>query len=97
MREITAIAMPRNGMAANMISDSRGLMWKAMIVASTSISGERAISRIIIWNDCCTLVMSLVRRVTSEAVENLSMFLAEKASTQPNSARRRFLAAPLLE
>ena len=79
--EMTAMVMPRNGIAASMMTDSSPLMRTAISVARTSIIGERAMSRIIIWKDCWTLVMSLVRRVTREAVENLSIFLAENDST----------------
>ena len=43
------------------------------------------------------MVISLVRRVTSVAVENLSVFLKESDSILSNSARRRFFAAPLEE
>ena len=46
----------------------------AMMKAKMSTSGERTAMRMIIMNACWTLVMSVVRRVTSDELENVSMF-----------------------
>ena len=45
----------------------------AMVKAKTSTSGERTAMRMSIIKACCTLLMSVVRRVTSEELENSSM------------------------
>ena len=50
------------------------LMVNAAISEKSIIIGLLAAIRITIINACCTLVTSVVRRVTILAVENLSMF-----------------------
>ena len=44
-----------------------------MTKAKISTSGERTAMRMSIMNACWTLVISVVRRVTSEELENASM------------------------
>ena len=48
-------------------------MTAAMVKANTRHSGVRTAMRTIIMNACWTLLMSVVRRVTSELEENSSM------------------------
>ena len=68
----------------------------AMTVAAMSISGARTSVRMTIMKDCCTFVTSVVRRVTSEAVENLSTLANEKPCTLRKRPARRFFAKPAL-
>ena len=56
----------------------------AMTTEKMSISGERTAMRISIINDICTLLTSVVMRVTSEEEENLSIFSKEKPCTRSN-------------
>ena len=67
-----------------------------MMSAPIIIMGARNTMRIIILNAFWTLFTSVVRRVTSDAVENLSTLENEKDCTFSNSARRTFLAKPML-
>ena len=53
-----------------------------MVSAKISISGARTAIRIIIMNAICTLVISVVSRVTSDEVENRSIFSNEKSCTR---------------
>ena len=48
-------------------------MINAMVKAKINTSGARTAIRIIIIKACCTLLISVVRRVTSEELENSSM------------------------
>ena len=67
------------------ISASSLLIEQAIIIPPISIPGERiAIIRSIL-TIFCTCVMSFVRRVTSEPVEKLSIFLNEKFCTFSNT------------
>ena len=68
----------------------------AMTAAPMSMMGARMAMRTIIMKAFCTLVTSVVSRVTKEAVENRSTFLKEKSCTLSNSALRMFLANPVL-
>ena len=52
-------------------------MMKAIVKAKTKTNGARTAMRMSIMNACWTLVMSVVRRVTSEELENVSMFSNE--------------------
>ena len=52
-----------------------------MMTAKTSISGARTAMRISIINACWTFETSVVRRVTRDEVENLSMLAKEKSCT----------------
>ncbi len=49
-----------------------------MTMAKMMIIGARMAVRMIIMNDICTLVTSVVMRVTSDGVENRSMVAKEK-------------------
>ena len=64
-----AMTIPKNTSATRYTQDSLALMIKVIVMAVTSITGARISIRIIIWNAFCTLVTSVVRRVTSPAVE----------------------------
>ena len=81
-------------MAARKIRLSRTLMKKHMNIEQTSISGARTAMRRIIWKAFCRLVTSVVMRVTSPAVENLSMLENEKVCTLQYMASRRLQANP---
>ena len=48
-------------------------MINAMVKAKINTSGARTAIRMIIIKACCTLLISVVRRVTSEELENSSM------------------------
>ena len=72
------------GMTTTKVSASLPPMMKAIITANRNISGERMAMRISIINVNCTLFISVVIRVTSEAVENLSMFSKEKLCMREN-------------
>ena len=61
----------------------------------TNISGARTAMRMDIMKAICTLLMSVVRRVTREAVENLSMFSKEKCWMRSNTSRRTLRAKPV--
>jgi len=50
-----------------------------MTIENTSINGQRTAMRIIIMYENCTFVTSVVMRVTSDGVENLSIFSNEKS------------------
>jgi hypothetical protein len=65
-----------------------------MVTENMNISGERTAMRMSIMNANCTLFISVVIRVTSEAFENLSMFSKEKPCTFSNTSWRRLRAKP---
>ena len=52
-----------------------------MMTAKMSINGARTAVRISIINACWTFVTSVVRRVTRDEVENLSMLANENSCT----------------
>ena len=54
----------------------------AETMARISIMGQRIAMRISIWKVICKLATSEVRRVTMEAVENLSMLAKLKSCTR---------------
>ena len=60
-----------------------------------SISGARTAARMVIMKAICTLLMSVVMRVTSEAVENLSIFSKLKLWMRSNTSRRTLRAKPV--
>ena len=66
----------------------------AMVIAKMSMKGDLTAVLITIMNEFCTLVMSVVILVTSEDVENLSMFPKENCWTLLNMSDLRFLAKP---
>ena len=74
---------------------SRTLIPMADTRARISIMGQRMAIRIIIWKVICRFATSEVRRVTMEAVENLSMLRKLKLWTWWNMSWRRFLAKPV--
>ena len=53
-------------------AEMRGLMVMAMVVEKISVIGARTAMRRIIWKAFCTLLTSVVRRVTSEEELNIS-------------------------
>ena len=55
-----------------------------------SMTGARIAIRMSIWNAFCTFVVSVVRRVTMDAVENLSMFEKANVCTLSYISSRRF-------
>ncbi len=69
-------------------------MTNAMTAEKISISGARMAMRIIIIYAICTFVTSVVRRVTSDEDENLSMFWNEKNWMLRNRSCRTFFAKP---
>ena len=83
------------GIATRNTAASRAFRRIAIISAPIIIIGARNTMRIIMLKAFCTLFTSVVRRVTSDAVENLSMLEKEKDCTFSNSARRTLLAKPI--
>ena len=67
-----------------------------MMTAKRNISGARTAMRMHIMKDICTLLISVVMRVTSEAEENLSIFSNAKLCTRVKTSWRTFLAKPAL-
>ena len=65
--------MASNGVTSKKTQATRASMEKVMINAKMSITGERKAMRVMTRKAFCTLVTSVVRRVTRLAVENLSM------------------------
>ena len=53
-----------------------------MMIAKRNISGARTAMRMHTMNAICTLLTSVVMRVTSEADENLSIFSKAKLCTR---------------
>ena len=74
--------LPSTGTSARKIHASVVLMVNAMTKENISMMGERTATRMIIINAICTLVTSVVIRVTRLDVENLSMFAKEKSCTE---------------
>ena len=68
----------RKRMATTNTMVSEPLMADAMMRAKTRWTGARTHIRSIIWKAFCTLVTSVVMRVTRPAVEYLSMLEKEK-------------------
>ena len=68
-------------MIVKKIQASLGFVKKLMMMANVNCKGTRIAIRIHIWYDCCTFVISVVRRVTSEDVENLSTLEKENFCT----------------
>ena len=71
----------RNGVTHRKMAASCGLMRKAITKEKTSITGARKSMRLRIWKAICTLVTSVVMRVTRLAVEKRSMLEKEKSCT----------------
>ena len=94
LRMISPSAMSRAGIVTARIRARRELRRIAMNSANGSIRGARIMMRMPIVQMFCIWVTSLVRRVTSEALENWSMFSNENDWTFENSPSRRFAAKP---
>ena len=86
---------PNIGMAASRTPASSRLMRTTKNTAMTSISGERSIRRIDIMMTCWMRLMSLVRRVISEAVLNRSMSKKESCCILPKMPVRRSDPKPM--
>ena len=84
----------RKGSIPRKISDMRHEMRSVMMTAKTTMRGTRTATRISMPKAFCTLVTSVVMRVTREEVEKESMSLKEKPWTRKNRSWRRFLASP---
>ena len=74
---MAASTATRKATATTNTSDSEPPMTTAMNMANTRCTGARTHMRKIIWKAFCTLVTSVVMRVTRPAVENLSMLEKE--------------------
>ena len=74
---MAASTTTRKTTATTNTSDSGPPMTTAMNMANTRCTGARTHMRRIIWKAFCTLVTSVVMRVTRPAVENLSMLEKE--------------------
>ena len=85
----------RKTMATTNTSDRVPLMAEAMRSAKTRCTGARTHMRSIIWKAFCTLVTSVVMRVTRPAVEYLSMLEKEKCWMFSYIASRRLPARPV--
>ena len=73
--------MPNMGMQPTKTSDSLASMLKDTTSENASITGARMAMRMIIWKAICTLLTSVVSRVTMLAVENLSILAKEYVCT----------------
>ena len=82
------------GMTTTKVMASRPPMRQAITIENTNISGARTAMRMAIIKAIWTLVMSVVRRVTREAVEKRSMFSKEKRWMRSNTSRRTLRAKP---
>lgn len=67
------------GMTPRNIQPRLPPMTNVITSENISISGQRTAMRIIIIKENCTLFTSVVMRVTSDGVENLSIFSNEKS------------------
>ena len=94
VRMMTTTAIASRGMETASTVIRAGCKFRAITRAITNMMGERTAMRTSIITTDCTWFTSVVRRVTREAVENLSMFLKEKCCTFSNSAWRRFRPKP---
>ena len=74
--------------------ESLALILNAMTIAQIMLAGALVNIRKIIWYAFCRLVTSVVRRVTSPAVLNLSIFANENVWMWLNMDSRRFFANP---
>ena len=94
LRAMSSSPAISTGMTTTKVMASVPPMRQAMMTAKTNISGARTAMRMAIMKAICTFVMSVVRRVTSEAVEKRSMFSKEKRWMRSNTSCRTFLAKP---
>ena len=88
-------AIPRRMTAARYMLASVGLMKKDIAMAHSMVAGARIAMRRIIWYAFWMLVTSVVSRVTSPAVLNLSMLEKAYVCMFSNIAFRRFLPSPI--
>ena len=72
------IAIARTGTMQTNISESLAFIFTVIIIAKISIIGARNAILITIIKAFWVFVTSVVRRVTSDAVENLSTLAKEK-------------------
>ena len=86
--------IPRKQRAARKMRLSSRLMKKHMAMLVIRVRGARTAMRMIIWKAFCTLVTSVVSRVTSPAVLNLSMLENEKSWMRAYMLSRRLQAKP---
>ena len=93
----TARNVERTTIATRNTRLSFPLMKKHMNKAETMLSGARNDVRSSIWNAFWMLLTSVVMRVTSPAVLNLSISEKEKRWIFRYMASRRFAASPVLE
>ena len=84
----------RNGTVTKKITGRVELTKKLITIEKISISGLLIAVRISIIKANCTLVISVVRRVTSDDELNLSMFEKENFCTFSNISLLKFLAKP---
>ena len=80
------------GITITKVSASLPPMINAIMTANRNISGERTAMRMSIMKVICTLLISVVMRVTSEAEEKRSIFSNEKLCMRANISCRRFFA-----
>ena len=83
-------------MVTTKTSAMRPPMMNAIVNEKIRFSGARIAVRISIMNAIWMFWMSVVRRVTSDALENLSMLPKEKLWMFLNTSARRFRAKPVL-
>ena len=83
------------GTAQRNITESLEFILIAITSANMSIIGARQAERMNIMKAFCILVTSVVRRVVSEAVENLSTFANEKSCTLWKRSLLKFFAKPI--
>ena len=70
-------AAPRSTMATKKMTERLGEMMRHITSEATSVMGARVAMVSTIWKAFCTLVTSVVMRVTRPAVLNLSMLPKE--------------------
>ncbi len=92
---MTVIMLMSTGTATRKMVMRLAFVISAMTDAITNMTGERTAMRTSIISVFCTLPTSVVRRVTSEAVENLSTLWKEKSWILWKIACRRHLAKPI--
>ena len=93
---MSSTSTKRMAAATRKIQAMPGSMIKAMMEAKMNMTGARTSIRMLIWKDICTLVISVVRRVMSEDVENRSMLANEKVWILSYASCLRLAANPAL-
>ena len=92
----TTIITSSTAMTTRKIMESFALMESAMTSATMSVTGARVNIMSIIWKAFCTLLTSVVMRVTRPAVEKRSMLENENVWMFLNMSSRRLQAKPVL-